>query len=100
MKRISGQQYFLDLFTNSTNYTNIFYFGVYNYVKWSKGFARCFGGYMLGEYIVWWQKIINLIGQYRLRENEGRFRWYTATQKLPNTPAVIFSYPCRAGGLS
>ena len=39
--------------------------------------------------------IINLIGQYRSRENEGRFRWYTATRNLKNTPAVIVSYPCR-----
>ena len=34
-----------------------------------------------------------MIGQYRSRENEGRFRWYTATRKSTNTPAIIFFYP-------
>ena len=40
-----------------------------------------------------------MIGQYMPRESEGRFRFYAATRKLTNTPAVIFSYPCQAGGL-
>ena len=37
------------------------------------------------------QKILNLIGQYRSRENEARFRCYAATRKLTNTPAVFLS---------
>ena len=99
MKYISCSQYFLDLFTNSTNCTDTSYLWVAQLPDWSKVFAWYFSVYMKGKFIVWSQKIVNLIGQYRSRESEGRFRCYTATRKLTITPAAIFSYPRQAGGL-
>ena len=50
---------------------------------------------MWGEFIVRSQKIWNLIGQNACHvKTKGLFAG-TATRNLTNTPAVIFSYPCR-----
>ena len=90
MKRISGSHYFLHLFINPTNCT-ISYFGVYIYVNESSpgASARTCNENLLFDlkrFEVW---LVN-IGHVKTK---GVFA-DTATRKLTNIPAVIFSCPC------